>query len=133
MLGLKILVCDDEDYILQVVSMKLREAGYRVTCATDGPSALDSARRDRPDLLITDLQMPGFSGIELCRQLSLPLPTPVPAILLTARAHFLEGVDLPPNLKRVISKPFSPRQLIFCIRETLEAELGARDIAGEAA
>lgn len=123
MLGCKILVADDEDHVLRIVALKLRNAGYRVTTATDGNSALEAARLDRPDLLITDLQMPGINGLELCLALSGPDAEgsrPVPSILLTARIHDLERLGpTPSNVRRVIAKPFSPRQLVEGVRELL--------------
>src|SRR4029078_8843285 len=63
------LVADDESHILNVVSLKLRNAGYRVLTAQDGQEALDIATAERPDLLITDYHMPELSGLELCRRL----------------------------------------------------------------
>lgn len=121
MLGVKILIADDEDYILRVVSFKLRGAGYRVYTARDGESALAVARRDLPDLVITDLQMPGLSGLDLCRALAGDEHSPaVPCLLLTARAHCIEGLTPPPNLYRTVTKPFSPRQLLATVAEVLE-------------
>ena len=64
-----ILVADDESHILNVVSLKLRNAGFRVITAADGQEALEVAIADKPDLLITDYHMPRLSGIELCRRL----------------------------------------------------------------
>lgn len=123
MLGCKILVADDEDHVLRIVALKLRDAGYRVMTASNGDEALAVATTDRPDLLITDLQMPGLSGLDLCRALagtSDDQLKAVPSILLTARSHDLERLGEPPgNLKRVISKPFSPRQLVAGVRELL--------------
>jgi len=121
-LGKKILVVDDEDHIRRVVEFKLSAAGYRVSTAPDAESALVAAKLDRPDLLITDLQMPGASGLDLCRSLESETPAgaPVPALLLTARNHELRDTSAhPSNLKRVISKPFSPRNLVQVVRETL--------------
>jgi CheY-like chemotaxis protein len=69
MTGKTILVADDESHILSVVSLKLRNAGYRVLTAADGQEALDVALHERPDLLITDYHMPQLSGLELCRRL----------------------------------------------------------------
>jgi CheY-like chemotaxis protein len=74
-------------------------------------------------VLITDLQMPNLNGLELCTHLYSDAASaglnPIPAILLTARSHDLEslGIAVPPNLKRIVSKPFSPRQLVLAVRE----------------
>ena len=64
-----ILVADDESHILHVVSLKLRNAGYRVVTARDGQEALELAQQEHPDLLITDYHMPQLSGLELCQRL----------------------------------------------------------------
>lgn len=127
MLGRKILVVDDEDYILRVVEHKLTAAGYRVLTAPNGAAALGVARRERPDLLITDLQMPELSGVELLQQLNADAGVrsapQTPAIILTARSHDLERNhpdNFPTNIRRIVSKPFSPRQLVGLVREILE-------------
>ena len=66
MSGKKILVADDEAHILHVVSMKLRNAGFEVITAVDGEEALELCTAEKPDLLITDYQMPLMTGLELC-------------------------------------------------------------------
>src|SRR5438034_8163420 len=81
-----ILVADDESHILNVVSLKLRNAGFRVVTASDGQEAFTIAQQEKPDLLITDYHMPGMSGLELCRALKeSPDTSTMPAIMLTAR------------------------------------------------
>src|SRR6476659_6762258 len=89
-----ILVADDETHILNVVSLKLRNAGYRVLTARDGQEALELAQQERPDLIITDYHMPALSGLELCRRLKQDEKTRnIPAIMLTARGYHLEAHD----------------------------------------
>src|SRR5579872_6650334 len=89
-----ILVADDESHIVNVVSLKLRNAGFEVVTAADGQEALELATASPPDLLITDYHMPRLSGIELCRRLKQDARTcSVPAIMLTARGYHLEGQD----------------------------------------
>jgi two-component system, OmpR family, alkaline phosphatase synthesis response regulator PhoP len=76
-----ILVADDESHILHVVSLKLKNAGYRVLTARDGQEALEMAQQEKPDLLITDYHMPQLSGIELCRRLKQdPATSSIPAM-----------------------------------------------------
>ena len=65
----KILVADDESHILNVVSLKLSNAGYDVVTASDGQEAFELATAQRPDLIITDYHMPLLSGLELCQKL----------------------------------------------------------------
>jgi DNA-binding response OmpR family regulator len=117
-----ILVADDESHILHVVSLKLRNAGYRVVTARDGQEALELAQQERPDLLITDYHMPQLSGLELCQKLKQAAETSgIPAIMLTARGYHLEPTDTEKNgILRMLSKPFSPRHLLATVNEVLE-------------
>src|SRR5688500_5324077 len=116
-----ILVADDETHILNVVSIKLRNAGFRVLTARDGQEALEVARQERPDLLITDLHMPRLTGLELCRKLREDAATAlIPAIMLTARGYCLEPQDtLDSGVLCMLSKPFSPRQLLATVNDVL--------------
>ena len=118
-----ILVADDESHILHVVSLKLRNAGYRVLTAHDGQEALEAAQQERPDLIITDYHMPQLSGLELCRRLKQDTSLPqIPVIMLTARGYHLEPQDTEQSgILRMLSKPFSPRQLLATVNDVLEA------------
>lgn len=117
----KILVADDESHILNVVSLKLRNAGFNVITARDGQEAYDLANAEHPDLLITDFHMPQLSGIELCKKLKESQETSsIPAIMLTARGYNLEPNDTEESgIRQMISKPFSPRQLLTAVNEVL--------------
>ncbi len=116
-----ILVADDESHILNVVSLKLRNAGFKVITARDGQEAYELANTEKPDLLITDYHMPQMSGIELCRKLKESDATAkIPAIMLTARGYSLEPGDTEQSgINQLISKPFSPRQLLTAVNEVL--------------
>jgi CheY-like chemotaxis protein len=119
-----ILVADDESHILHVVSLKLRNAGFRVLTARDGQEALEMAQQSHPDLLITDYHMPQLSGLELCQRLKQDAGTcNIPAIMLTARGYHLEPTDTEQSgILRMLSKPFSPRQLLTTVNEVLEGK-----------
>jgi len=84
-MAFKILVADDEAPIANVVAMKLRNAGLEVIVAMDGVEAYELAIAERPDFMITDLQMPGMNGLELCARLAAELEGGIPTILLTAK------------------------------------------------
>ena len=116
-----ILVADDESHILHVVSLKLRNAGFRVLTARDGQEALEMAQQNHPDLLITDYHMPQLSGLELCQRLKQDAATnDIPAIMLTARGYHLEPSDTEQSgILRMLSKPFSPRHLLSTVNEVL--------------
>ena len=117
-----ILVADDESHILHVVSLKLRNAGFRVVTARDGQEALELAQQEPPDLLITDYHMPQLSGLELCQKLKQdPKTSMIPAIMLTARGYHLEPSDTQQSgILRMLSKPFSPRHLLTTVNEVLD-------------
>jgi CheY-like chemotaxis protein len=123
----KILVADDESHILNVVSLKLSNAGYVVVTASDGQEAYELATDQRPDLIITDYHMPLLSGLELCQKLRQSTATAgIPTILLTARGYGLEPTDMEQNgISRLVSKPFSPRQLLATVNEMLEPKEAA--------
>ena len=119
-----ILCVDDEAHILHVVSLKLRNAGFNVLTAEDGEEGLSLAKQHRPDLIITDFQMPFLSGLELCIELKKYEPTRrTPAIMLTAR-----GFAIPPNqmeltnIVGVMNKPFSPRDVLARVQECLASQ-----------
>ena len=119
-MAFKILVADDEAPIANVVAMKLRNAGLEVIVAMDGLEAYELAIAERPDFMITDLQMPGMSGIELCARLAAEREGGIPTILLTAKGFELtaESVrELP--VRRIMTKPFSPRELLAQVQELL--------------
>jgi two-component system chemotaxis response regulator CheY len=119
----RILVADDEAYILQVVALKLRNAGYDVITAFDGQEALGLLYTQGADIVVTDLQMPHMTGIALARAMSAdPSLAGIPVMMLTARGHLLrEGEADSANIARVVHKPFSPRSLLAEI-ESLLAE-----------
>src|SRR3954470_3497358 len=119
-----ILVADDESHILHVVSLKLRNAGFRVVTAHDGQEALELAQQEKPDLIITDYHMPQLSGLELCQRLKQDEKTRnIPAIMLTARGYHLEAHDTEQSgILRMLSKPFSPRHLLATVNEVLEGK-----------
>ncbi|HUT02058.1 MAG TPA: response regulator [Phycisphaerae bacterium] len=116
-----ILVADDEAHILHVVSMKLRNAGYEVITAVDGEEALELCKAERPDLVITDFQMPFLSGLELCRGLRACEETrDIPAMMLTARGFDITSQEMEEaKISAVLAKPFSPREVLQKVEELL--------------
>lgn len=133
MQGKKILVVDDEAHITGVLSLKLENAGFDVTTASDGEEALELVEQSLPDMIITDLQMPYVSGIELATQLSASERTArIPVLMLTARGYSLSAEDLAAtNIKDVLSKPFSPRHVLARVQELLDE--ASKDQTGDQA
>jgi CheY-like chemotaxis protein len=121
-----ILVVDDEMHIAHVVSLKLEQAGLRVVTASDGEEAFEAAVRERPDLVVTDFQMPVMTGLELSWKLrEHPATAHIPVLVVTARGHLLTDEDLArTNVKAVMCKPFSPRHLLEKVRELLGESAG---------
>ncbi len=119
--GKTILIADDEPHIRYLLEFKLRQVGFTVIIASNGRQAFDLAVQHKPDLLVTDFQMPGGNGLDLCKQLRAnPETAAIPALMLTARAHRVPTSDLEQtNIKTLIAKPFSPRELISQIKEVL--------------
>jgi len=117
----RILVADDEAHILHVVSMKLRNAGFEVITAVDGEEAMELCTAEKPDLLITDFQMPLMTGLELCTALRGQEGTrDIPAIMLTARGFDIEPEEMEAaGISAVLAKPFSPREVLQKVNELL--------------
>lgn len=125
---------DDELHILHVVSLKLRNAGYDVITAQDGREALELAQVERPDLIITDYQMPHLSGLELCQRLKrIPATQNIPALMLTARGFAVDPQAMTDaGIKMCLHKPFSPREILTVVKQmSLEtAEVSDAALAG---
>jgi two-component system alkaline phosphatase synthesis response regulator PhoP len=111
-----------------VVAVKLTAAGYTVITASDGEEGYELARQHRPDLIITDLQMPYLTGVQMCRKLrETPETSTIPALLLTARGFGLSPEDLATtNVLEMLTKPFSPREVLDKVAQVLGAGPGAR-------
>lgn len=116
-----ILVVDDEPHITHVLALKLRSAGYTVETAGDGEEGFDMARQIQPDLIITDLQMPYLTGLEMCQKLrTAPETSKIPALLLTARGYGLSPEDLATtNILEMLTKPFGPREVLEKVNAVL--------------
>ncbi|MFN2290984.1 MAG: response regulator transcription factor [Anaerolineae bacterium] len=114
----KILVVDDEPRICDLVGAYLRQEGYEVHAASDGPSGLAAARAYKPDLIILDVMLPGMDGIEVLTQLR--RESDVYVILLTAKSEETDKlVGLTVGADDYVTKPFSPRELVARVKAAL--------------
>src|SRR5260221_10196942 len=120
-----ILVVDDEPRIVQLVRDYLEHGGFTVLVASDGPTALRTARTGRPDLVILDLGLPGQDGLDVAR--ALRRDGDVPIIMLTARSEEtdkLVGLEL--GADGYLTKPFSPKELVARVRTVLRRAEGSK-------
>ena len=118
-----ILVVDDEPKITRLARDYLEKYGYRVLTAGDGQSALTTARRERPDLIVLDLMLPNIDGREVCKILR--RESDVPIIMLTALAEEVDQITgLEIGADDYITKPFSPRALVARVRAMLRRTRG---------
>jgi len=128
MVDKKVLIVDDEIHIVHVVAIKLRNNGYEVISADNGAEAFDLALKEKPDIIVTDFQMPVMTGMELVEKLRQHQETrDIPVIMLTARS-FAIPQEQQENLQisGCLSKPFSPKELLGNIEDILyEKELVA--------
>lgn len=116
-----ILVVDDEVDLIELVSYNLKKEGFIVDSSTDGEGALKKIRKNKYDLIILDLMLPGIQGIELCRILrNDPKLANLPIIMLTAKGEEADRViGLELGADDYITKPFSPRELIARVKAVL--------------
>ncbi len=106
----RILVVEDERTIAETVEARLRAEGFAVTVAADGPAAVAAAKRVQPDLVVLDVMLPGFDGLEVCRRIQ--AERPVPVLMLTARDDENDLlVGLAVGADDYLTKPFSLREL----------------------
>ena len=128
-----ILVVDDEPRIVELARDYLEHAGFDVMTASDGQSALATARSRTPDLVVLDLGLPGLDGLDVTRQLRQGQSTAsLPIVMLTARDDELDkllGLEL--GADDYLTKPFSPRELVARVKAVLrrtDRPVGAGDV-----
>ena len=128
--GLCVVLVDDEPHITHMVARKLMQCGYTVHTAMDGQQGLELILEVMPDLVVTDLQMPYMSGIELSARLFSSEKTKgIPVIMLSARGFAIEGeIQELGNVKSLLSKPFGTKALIELIGKTLSDNSGAEGL-----
>jgi DNA-binding response OmpR family regulator len=115
----RVLVVDDDPTVSDVVCRYLERAGYEVSHAADGRSALTLYSRERPALVVLDLMLPGIDGLEVCRRLQ-EHGDGVPVVMLTAlgeEADRILGLQL--GADDYVTKPFSPRELVLRVQSVL--------------
>ncbi len=118
----KILVCDDEPYILMALTDAVEMEGYECVTAVNGKEAVEKAREEKPDLILLDVMMPYKDGYEVCKELkSDELTKDIPVIMLTAKSQQIDiqrGKEV--GADDYITKPFKPSTLRKKFTEVLE-------------
>jgi DNA-binding response OmpR family regulator len=123
-----VLIVDDEPNLVDLVESYLEREGYAVATAADGPSAVDTARTIRPDVIVLDLMLPGFDGFEVCRRVRQFSDAYV--LMLTARGEEIDRiVGLEVGADDYLTKPFSPRELVARVKAMLRRPRAATDAA----
>jgi two-component system alkaline phosphatase synthesis response regulator PhoP len=124
----KILVVDDEIYIVHILDFSLGMEGYEVVTALDGEQALEKLRSEKPDLIVLDIMMPKLDGYEVCKTVKgSPDTAHIPVILLSAKGRNVDqkmGFDV--GADDYITKPFSPRKLVERINQLLGQAVSER-------
>lgn len=120
----KILVVEDDQNISELVRLQLETAGYDVVCAYGGRQALNSAREERPDIILLDLVLPELDGLEVCREVRRFANTPI--MMVTGRDEEFDRVlGLEMGADDYVTKPFSPRELVARVRAVLRRSNGS--------
>lgn len=124
----KILIIEDEEGIIHLLQLYLKDAGFEVVAARDGADGLELHARERPDLVILDIMLPALDGFEVCRRMRAWSKTPI--LMLTARGEEddrVRGLDL--GADDYLVKPFSPREVVSRVRAILRRVGGQQDEA----
>jgi two-component system, OmpR family, response regulator RegX3 len=127
--GKKILIIDDDVALVASLSAGLGDEGFAVVSVNSGEEALDSFRRESPDLVILDLMLPGLDGMTVCRMLR--RSSPVPVIMLTAKNDDVDKiVGLEVGADDYVTKPFSFRELLARVKSALRRpEMDGYDVS----
>jgi CheY-like chemotaxis protein len=119
MKGARVLVVDDEDPVREFVTRALVHAGCSVEAVEDGGRALEALARDPYDLIVTDIVMPGVDGIELALKVAKDYPATAILMMTGYAAERQRAYGLEQLIHRVITKPFSLKQIVDAAREAL--------------
>ena len=127
----QVLIVEDEPTLLETLEYNLLRQGYQVCTATDGPTALKMARRERPDVILLDIMLPGLDGFEVCRILRREMNVPI--LMLTARDDEVDRVvGLEVGADDYLTQPFSMRELLARVKALLRrVRLDREELAAE--
>jgi DNA-binding response OmpR family regulator len=122
----KILIVDDEEYVVEMIKLRLQEEGYEIETASNGTDGIKTAEAFQPDLIIMDLMMEGLTGTETIKILKAHDTTAaIPVLVLTGKVSEEDKNEvLSAGAKGFVTKPIMPTRLIFQIRKFLSSEGG---------
>lgn len=116
--GLQVLVVDDEEDIVELIKFNLEEEGFSVNTCKNGLEVLPKIEKNRPNLVILDVMLPGIGGIDLCKKIKDKYSIPI--IMVTAKTGETDAVlGLEFGADDYVRKPFSPRELMARVRSVL--------------
>ena len=120
-----ILIVEDEKNIIELLKYNLEKEGFRTLVAMRGDRGLETAIREKPGLILLDLMLPGFDGLEICKTIRQnPKTAAIPIIMLTAKTEEADKViGLELGADDYITKPFSPRELMARVKAVLRRKL----------
>jgi DNA-binding response OmpR family regulator len=126
MASTNILIIDDEQDVIDLLTLHLRKAGFVLSAATDGATGLRMAREESPALIVLDLMLPKMPGLEICKVLKTdPATRQIPVLMLTAKAEEIDRiVGLEFGADDYVTKPFSPRELVLRVNAILRRGKG---------
>ena len=125
--GARVLVVDDDPALAEMLGIVLRGEGFEPSFVSDGDAALGAFRRERPDVVLLDLMLPGTSGIEVCRQIR--AESGVPIVMLTAKGDTTDVVlGLESGADDYVVKPFKPKELVARVRARLRTHDGETEV-----
>jgi two-component system alkaline phosphatase synthesis response regulator PhoP len=123
-MAINILLCDDEIHIIRAAEFKFVRAGYSVRCASDGEEGWAAIQELKPDLVVTDCQMPRLDGLGLAKRIhDTPETTDIPVLMLSGKGFEIPRSDYwrECGIVEVLPKPFSPRELLAKAQQILES------------
>lgn len=123
----KVIVIDDEPFILMMIEDKLRRAGIQVITLRESVNAISVIKKERPDLIILDWMMPELSGIDLCKMIKADIELKnIPIFMLTAKGQDADKqLGLESGAILYITKPFSPKALLETVKKFLSTGEGS--------
>jgi len=116
-----VLIVEDEADVVDLLRYNLSKAGFSVLIAKDGLQGLEMARKNRPDIIVLDIMLPGMDGYAVCKALKKdPVTESLPIVMLTAKSELSERVHgLEIGADDYVTKPFSPRELVLRVQALL--------------